>query len=39
MTDNADLFAEWAQQHLQQQTGNIAHEFFTTENTRDNKDD
>ena len=39
MTDNADLFAEWAQQHLQHTTGNIAHEFFTTENTHENKDD
>ena len=38
MTDNADLFAEWAQQHLQQQTGNIAHEFFTTENNEQEED-
>ena len=32
MTDNADLFAEWAQQHLHEHNSNIANEFFTTEN-------
>lgn len=39
MTDNADLFTEWAQQHLQHTTGNIAHEFFITETNTENKDD
>lgn len=39
MTDNADLFAEWAQQHLHEHNSNIAHEFFTTETNTENKDD
>ena len=39
MTDNADLFAEWAQQHLREHNSNIANEFFTTETNTENKDD
>ena len=39
MSDNADLFAEWAQQHLHEHNSNIAHELFTTETNTENKDD